>query len=101
MCANHMVAQSPRLIERIVNKGRQLIAFWLFHCSHSPMNEATSKATNEAAAQTAIDRIEAALSRLESVVSQTRALQDRHGRLRGTVEEALGEIDALLAQRRS
>jgi hypothetical protein len=27
-------------------------------------------------------------------------LQDRHGRLRGTVEDTLGEIDALLAQHR-
>jgi len=58
------------------------------------------KVTNEAATEQAIDRIRAALARLESAVSHSRDLQDRHGRLRGTVEDTLGEIDALLAQHR-
>ncbi|PZQ56227.1 MAG: hypothetical protein DI555_06305 [Novosphingobium pentaromativorans] len=56
------------------------------------------KVTNEAATEQAVDRIRAALARLERAVSQSRDLQERHVRLRGSVEETLGEIDALLAQ---
>lgn len=57
------------------------------------------KVTNEAATQQAVDRIRAALARLERAVSHSRDLQERHSRLRGTVEDTLGEIDALLSQR--
>lgn len=57
------------------------------------------KVTNEAATEQAVDRIRAALARLERAVSHNRDLQERHARLRGTVEVTLGEIDALLAPR--
>ncbi len=92
-----MVAHSARLIESPVNKAPRLIAFWSFHGSASAME----KVTNEAATEQAVDRIRAALARLERAVLQSRDLQERHERLRGTVEDALGEIDALLAQGKS
>ncbi|MBO9726625.1 MAG: hypothetical protein J7530_19810 [Novosphingobium sp.] len=80
-----------------MNKAVRLIAFWPFHGSAKSMD----KVTNEAATEQAVDRIRAALARLERAVSQNQDLQARHDRLRGTVEDALGEIDALLADRKS
>ena len=51
--------------------------------------------------ETAADRIEQALARIEAAATaRTRAeqrLRLRHARLRGTVEDALASIDALLA----
>ncbi|MBB5709043.1 hypothetical protein [Sphingomonas xinjiangensis] len=51
--------------------------------------------------ETAADRIEQALARIEAAANarthEEQRLRQRHARLRGTVEEALASIDALLA----
>ena len=50
--------------------------------------------------ETAIDRIDAALDRLERAMARSAAdardLQSRHANLKATVTEALGELDALI-----
>jgi predicted nucleic acid-binding Zn-ribbon protein len=54
--------------------------------------------------ETLVNRIDAALARIERAISRDRndlnALQDRHDRLRHSVGETLREIDALIAQAR-
>ena len=54
--------------------------------------------------ETLVNRIDAALARIERAISRDRndlnALQDCHDRLRHSVGETLREIDALIAQAR-
>ena len=46
-----------------------------------------------------VERIESALSRLDKAIPETVEQRSRDRRLRVLVEDALGEIDALLARR--
>ncbi|MCB2047935.1 MAG: hypothetical protein KDE32_06870 [Novosphingobium sp.] len=49
-----------------------------------------------------VDRIDAALARIERALTrgqtEMRDLQSRHDRLKASVSEALGDIDALIAK---
>ena len=52
--------------------------------------------------ETLVERIDAALARIERSVARTQfdrqALEDRHEQLKSSVTAALGEIDALIAR---
>ncbi|TCM21764.1 hypothetical protein EDF56_101439 [Novosphingobium sp. PhB165] len=52
---------------------------------------------NEVSIEQVVERIEAALARLDKVIPETMEQRARDARLRISVEQALGELDELLA----
>lgn len=75
----------------IVNKPGQLLAIYLFYGSHGVMEQT--------ALCQALERIEAALARVEVSAPQCSGLRGRHGKLKASVEKSLAEIDELIARR--
>ncbi|GGB99398.1 hypothetical protein GCM10011494_17320 [Novosphingobium endophyticum] len=52
----------------------------------------------QAAICQALERIEAALARIEAAARQTSGLRGRHEKLKASVEQSLIEIDGLIAR---
>jgi hypothetical protein len=73
----------------IVNNLGQLLAFHLFYGSHAVMEQT--------AICQALERIEAALARVEVSAPLCSGLRGRHEKLKASVEKSLAEIDELIA----
>jgi hypothetical protein len=84
---------ATRLLRKIVNNPGQSLAIGRFCGSEETMDETPIVV--------AVERIEAALARLEAALDGTRGLHQRHEALRASVARSLANLDALIARAES